>query len=94
MPLPGVLFKHVLKNCMLPILTSLVMTIPFLMMGGLLVESFFGIPGLGDLMITSINDRNEPVLNGLVFLLSLIYVVSVLITDVCYAMFDPRIRLR
>ena len=48
-PLPGILFKHVLKNCMLPILTNLVMAIPFLIMGSLLLERFFGIPGLGDL---------------------------------------------
>jgi peptide/nickel transport system permease protein len=92
--LPSILFIHVLRNCMLPILTNLVMAIPFLMMGSLLLESFFGIPGLGDLMITSINDRNEPIMSGLVFLTALIWTVSVLITDICYAIFDPRIRLR
>ena len=92
--LPSVLFKHVLKNCMLPVLTSLILAIPFLIMGGLLVETFFGIPGLGDLMITSINDRNEPIMTSLVFLTAVIYTVGILITDVCYAVFDPRIRLR
>ena len=93
-PLTSVLFKHVLKNCMLPILTSLILSIPFLMMGSLLLETYFGIPGLGDLMITSINNRDEPVMNGLVFLTALIYTLGVLITDLCYAVFDPRIRLR
>lgn len=92
--LGSILFKHVLKNCMLPILTSLVMTIPFLIMGSLLVESYFGIPGLGDLMITSITGRDEPVLAGLVFLSALIYTLGVLITDILYAVFDPRIRLQ
>jgi peptide/nickel transport system permease protein len=63
-------------------------------MGNLLLESYFGIPGLGDLMITSINDRNEPIMNGLVFLTGLIWTVGVLVTDICYAIFDPRIRLQ
>ncbi len=92
--LPSVLFKHVLKNCMLPILTNLILSIPFLIMGSLLVESYFGIPGLGDLMITSINGRDEPIMSGLVFLSALIYTVGVLVTDVSYVVFDPRIRLR
>jgi peptide/nickel transport system permease protein len=94
LPLTTVLFKHVLKNCMLPILTNLITMIPFLIMGSLLVEYQFGIPGLGDLMITSIQKRNEPVMNGLVFLTTLLYTLSLLITDISYAVFDPRIRLR
>jgi peptide/nickel transport system permease protein len=94
LPLTSVLFKHVLRNCMLPILTQLILTLPFLIMGSLLVERYFGIPGLGDLMLTSINGRDEPIMNGLVFLTALIYTVGVLITDVSYAVFDPRIRLR
>lgn len=93
-PLPTVLFKHVLKNSMLPILTRLVLMLPFLIMGSLLVETYFGIPGLGDLMIASIDGRDEPIVNGLVFLSAVFYTVSVLITDLCYAVFDPRIRLR
>jgi peptide/nickel transport system permease protein len=93
-PLPTILFKHVLKNCMLPILTNLILSIPFLIMGSLLVESYFGISGLGDLLLTSFNDGDEPVLNGLVFLTALIYTIGLLITDLSYAVFDPRIRLR
>jgi len=93
-PLPAVLFRHVLKNCMLPILTNLVMAIPFLIMGSLLVETFFGIPGLGDLMISSINGRDEPIISGMVFLTALIYTFGVLLTDLSYAIFDPRVRLR
>ena len=90
----SVLFKHVLKNCMLPILTSLVVSIPFLIMGSLLAESIFGIPGLGDLMLSSFQGRDEPVLNGLVFLTAVVYTLGLLITDISYAVFDPRIRLR
>ncbi len=94
LPLPSVLFRHVLRNCMLPILTNLVMAIPFLIMGSLLVETFFGIPGLGDLMISSINGRDEPIISGMVFLMALIYTFGVLLTDLSYAVFDPRVRLR
>lgn len=93
-PLPGVLFKHVLRNCMLPILTSLVTAIPFLIMGSLLLETFFGVPGLGPLLLSSINDRDIPIVTGLTFLTAALYTVGLLVTDVLYAVFDPRIRLR
>jgi len=93
-PLTAVLFKHVLRNCMLPILTNLVLAIPFLMMGNLLAETYFGIPGLGDLLLSSINGRDEPILNGLVFLTAVIYSLGLLVTDLSYAFFDPRIRLQ
>jgi peptide/nickel transport system permease protein len=93
-PLRGILFRHVLKNCMLPILTSLVVSIPFLIMGSLLLEQFFGIPGLGSLMLSSVSDRDVPIISGLTFLTAVIYVIGLLITDVLYAVFDPRIRLK
>ncbi len=93
-PLPGILFRHVLKNCMLPILTSLVVSIPLLILGSLLLERFFGIPGLGSLMVNSVSDRDVPMITGLTFLTSVIYVISLLLTDILYAVFDPRVRLR
>ncbi len=93
-PLTGVMFKHILKNCMLPILTSLVVSIPFLILGSLLLEQFFGIPGLGDLMLSSINSRDVPIVSGLTFLLAVLYTFALLLTDILYAVFDPRIRLR
>ncbi|MCD6365824.1 MAG: ABC transporter permease, partial [Planctomycetes bacterium] len=93
-PLSSILFKHVLKNCMLPILTNLILALPFLIMGSLLVETYFGIPGLGDLMITSVTNRDEPIINAMVFLTSVIYTLGIILTDICYGIFDPRIRLR
>lgn len=93
LPLTGVLFKHVLKNCMLPVLTQLILSLPFLIMGSLLVESFFGIPGLGDTMFTSIKSNDEPILNGMVFLTALVYTIGMLLTDISYAIFDPRVRV-
>ncbi len=92
-PLTTILFKHVLRNCMLPILTNLIMAIPFLIMGSLILEKFFGIPGLGDLLISSITRRDVPIITGLTYLTALIYVISLLTTDLLYGVFDPRIRL-
>lgn len=94
LPLRTILFKHVLRNCMLPILTNLVMAIPFLILGSLLLEKFFGIPGLGELMISSIQNRDVPIITGLTFLTALIYTAGLLLTDILYAVFDPRIRLQ
>ncbi len=93
-PLPSILFIHVLKNCMLPILTELITTIPTLILGSLLLERFFGIPGLGDLLLTSITSRDVPIVTGLTFLTAVLYVISLLITDILYAVFDPRIHLK
>ena len=93
-PLPGILFRHVLKNCMLPILTEVISEIPFLIMGALLLEKFFGVPGLGDLFLTSITSRDVPVITGLTYFTTILYVISLLLTDILYAVFDPRVRLR
>lgn len=92
-PLPSVMFKHILRNCMLPILTNVVLAIPFLIMGSLLLETFFGIPGLGDLLLSSITNRDEPIVSGLTYLTALIYTLGVLLTDILYAVFDPRVQL-
>jgi len=92
-PLTTILFKHVIRNCMLPIMTNLIMAIPFLIMGSLLLEKFFGIPGTGDLLISSIARRDVPIITGLTYLTALIYVISLLVTDLLYGVFDPRIRL-
>ncbi len=89
-----VLFKHVLKNAMIPIITSVVMTIPFLFVGSLFLERFFGIPGLGYLMIEAIYSRDFPVINAMTYIGALLYVVGLVITDICYALADPRVKLK
>jgi peptide/nickel transport system permease protein len=90
----AVLFKHVLKNAMIPILTSVVLAIPFLYSGNLLLETFFGIPGLGYLAVEAINSTDYPVIKATVLIGSILYVFASLITDICYALVDPRIKLR
>ena len=89
----GVLFKHVLKNAMIPILTSVVMAIPFLYTGSLLLESFFGIPGLGNLAINGILNSDVDVIRAVVLVGAVIYVIANLITDICYTLVDPRVKL-
>jgi peptide/nickel transport system permease protein len=88
-----VLFKHVLKNAMIPIITQTVLTIPFLFLGSLLLERFFGIPGLGYLTVDAIGSRDFQVINAITYIGALLFVVFNLITDICYALVDPRISL-
>ncbi len=89
-----IMFVHLLKNAMIPIITNVVLAIPFLFLGSLLLERFFGIPGLGYLMIEAIGSRDWPIVSALTYLISLLFVVGQLMTDICYALVDPRISLR
>ncbi len=89
-----VLFRHVLKNAMIPIVTNVVIAIPFLYTGSLLLESFFGIPGLGYLGINAINSSDVDVLRAIVLIGSFIFVIANLLTDICYALVDPRVKLK
>ena len=88
-----VLFLHVLKNAMLPILTGVVVIIPSLFMGSLVLESFFGIPGLGSYIIDAISQQDFAIVRSMVFLGSVLYIVGLILTDISYTLFDPRVRL-
>jgi peptide/nickel transport system permease protein len=89
-----VLFKHALKNAMIPILTNVVLAIPFLFMGSLVMENFFSIPGLGSFTIDAINAQDFAIVRSMVYLGSVLYIVGLLLTDISYTLVDPRIRLR
>ena len=88
-----VLFRHVLKNAMIPILTGVVVVIPTLFLGSLLMESFFGIPGLGSYTIDAIQAQDFSVVRSMVFIGSVFYIVGLILTDISYTVVDPRIRL-
>lgn len=88
-----VLFGHVLQNGMLPILTGIVVIIPSLFMGSLIMESFFAIPGLGSYTIDAINSQDFSIVKAMVFLGSVLYIVGLILTDISYTFFDPRVRL-
>jgi len=88
-----VLFRHVLRNALVPILTGVVVVIPVLFMGSLIMESFFGIPGLGSYTIDAIQNQDFAIVRSMVFLGSFLYIVGLLLTDISYTLVDPRIRL-
>ena len=88
-----VLFRHVLPNALLPILTSTVAVLPLLFLGALIMESFFGIPGLGSYTIDAINAQDFAIVRSMVFIGSALYVLGLILTDISYTVADPRIRL-
>ncbi|MFH0907696.1 MAG: ABC transporter permease [bacterium] len=89
----GVLFRHVLKNALIPVITNVSLSIPFLYTGSLLLESYFGIPGLGYLSVNAINDADVDVVRAVVVVGSVLYLFVNLLADICYSIVDPRVRL-
>jgi len=89
-----VLLKHVLRNAMIPIITYIVIQIPSLILGALLLESFFGIPGLGGITLNALNSSDFPVIKAMAILTSVAYILFSLLTDILYTFADPRVRLK
>lgn len=89
----AVLFKHVLKNAMIPVVTTTVAAIPTLILGSLLLETFFGIPGLGSYLTDAIAAQDFSIVRAMTFLGALLYIVGLLLTDILYAVIDPRVKL-
>jgi peptide/nickel transport system permease protein len=89
----SILFHHILPNALIPILTGVVVVIPSLFMGSLLMESFFGIPGLGSYMLDAIRSQDFAVVRSMVFIGSVLYIVGLILTDISYTWADPRVRL-
>ena len=87
-----VLFRHVLKTAMIPVLTGVVVVIPLLFMGSLIIESFFGIPGLGSYTIDAIQSQDFAVVRAMVFIGSVLYIGGLMLTDLSYTLVDPRVR--
>jgi peptide/nickel transport system permease protein len=88
-----ILFRHILPNALIPILTGVVVLIPSLFMGSLLIESFFGIPGLGSYMLDAINSQDFAIVRSMVFIGSILYILGLILTDISYTWADPRVRL-
>jgi len=85
--------RHVLRNGLIPIVTQVVVAIPFLFTGSLLLESFFGIPGLGSLTVDAIHGNDFATLRTVVFMGAMLFIVAQILTDVAYTFVDPRVRL-
>lgn len=88
-----VMTNHVLRNALIPILTRVVVAIPFLFTGSLLLESFFGIPGLGSMTVDAIQGNDFATLRAMVFIGALLFIGAQIATDVSYTLVDPRVRL-
>jgi len=90
-----IMFKYVLKNCMIPIVTRIIFTIPFIIIGGsILLERFFGIPGIGLIAYNAIASGDQPVIKALIGITSVLYVLVLTGADILYKIFDSRINLK
>ena len=90
---PTILLKHVLRNSLIPIVTYIALSIPYLFTGSLMLETFFGIPGLGNVSLNAIHSADMAVVRAVVALGALLYQGVNLVTDLLYAWLDPRVRL-
>lgn len=89
----AVLYGHVLRNALIPILTGVVVVLPTLFLGSLISEAFFGIPGLGSYTIEAIQSQDFAIVRAMVFLGSVLYILGLILTDISYTLVDPRVRL-
>lgn len=88
----GVLFTHALRNALIPVITIIGLDIPYLIGGTVIIESIFAWPGMGTYSLGAINARDYPVIMGVNFVIALVVLLSNLLTDIAYALVDPRIR--
>lgn len=89
----AVLYAHVLRNALIPILTGIVVILPSLFLGSLITEAFFGIPGLGSYTVEAIQSQDFAIVRAMVFLGSVLYIIGLVLTDISYTLVDPRVRL-
>jgi peptide/nickel transport system permease protein len=90
----SILLRHVLRNALIPIITYVVIQLPFLILGALLLESFFSIPGLGGMTLNALNSSDFPVIKAMAIISSVMYIIFGLVSDILYTIADPRVKLR
>ncbi len=88
-----VMFVHMLKNAMIPIITRIMSTLPFLITGSILLEMYFNIPGMGRQLILALQGKDFPIIQAFVAVIAGMFILSIILTDVLYALVDPRVRL-
>lgn len=88
-----VLFTHVMRNVMIPVLTNTVIVLPYLLLGAVILERLFQIPGIGNLLVDSVFNNDRPVVMATTYMLSIVYCLMLLLTDICYTLADPRVTL-
>jgi ABC-type dipeptide/oligopeptide/nickel transport system permease component len=90
----AVLYKHALRNALIPVVTVIGVSLPNIVAGTVIFEQIFGIPGMGRYLVDAVNTRDYPVIQGLNVVFATILLLSVLIVDMAYAFLDPRIRFQ
>jgi peptide/nickel transport system permease protein len=88
-----VIYHHALRNALLPVVTILGLSVPGLIGGGVIFETIFAIPGMGQLFYGSVMARDYPVIMGILVIGAVLTLLGNLLADICYALVDPRIRL-
>lgn len=89
-----VMYRHMLRNALIPIITRVMISLPFIIMGSLLVEIYFGIPGMGKQLFDAITAKDFPVVEAITALLAALFIITNILTDVLYALVDPRVTLK
>ena len=87
-----IIFKHAFKNAIIPVITVMSIQIGAMVVGSVLVENVFALPGLGSLLINAINTSDYPIVQSVMLLLVAVFLILNLIVDIIYAIIDPRIR--
>ncbi|KIA81809.1 ABC transporter permease [Chromobacterium amazonense] len=89
-----IMLKHVLRNALIPVVTSIMMSLPYLLLGALVLESFFGIPGMGNEVIQAVNKSDFPVIKAITIYIAIATMVFNLLGDLVYKWIDPRVQLK
>ncbi|WP_312854332.1 ABC transporter permease [Paludibacterium denitrificans] len=89
-----VMLKHVLRNALIPVVTTVMMSLPYLMIGALVLENFFGIPGMGNEVVMAVNKSDFPVIKAITLYIAMATMVFNLLADLVYKLIDPRVELR
>ena len=87
-----IIFRHALRNALIPIITLMGLQLPGLFSGAAIVEAVFGLPGLGQIMIQSVGGRNFPIIAGIITMIAIITLIAALIAEIMYAVADPRVK--
>ncbi len=90
---PSVLWRHILRNSLIPVITVITIQIGVLIGGSIVLERVFALPGLGRLLVTAIGERDYPMVQGITLLITFIFVMINLLTDILYRVLDPRVKL-
>jgi peptide/nickel transport system permease protein len=89
-----VMLKHVLRNALIPVVTTVMMSLPFMLIGALVLESFFGIPGMGNEVVLAVNKSDFPVIKAITIYVAIATMVFNLLADLVYKLIDPRVQLK